>query len=97
MEGWLLAYQLPSGLKPKDRTRFHDAFWGRVTKTWKGLYEFHKAGLMEGIPHRRLIRGVFIVRSADVDRVKDFLREWKAEVHVRRVRLDRGDVARLEG
>lgn len=97
MEGWLVAYQLPSGLKPSDRTRFHDAFWGRTTKTWNGRYEFHKAGIMEEIAHRRLIRGVFLVRSTDVDRVRGFLREWKAEIHVRRVHLERADVATLQG
>lgn len=95
-EGWLVAFQLPGGLSSSDRTRFHDAFWGRTTKTWGGRYEYHRAGLMEAIPHHRLIRGVFVIRQQDRDRVVEFLQGWKAECHVRRVHLDREDLGSLK-
>lgn len=92
----MVAFQLPAGLPSSDRTRFHDAFWGRTTKTWGGRYEFHRAGLMEEVPHHKLIRGVFVVRAQDRHRVVDFLREWKAEVHIRRVHLEREDLGPLK-
>lgn len=95
-EGWIVAFQLPARLRPADRTRFHDAFWGRTTKTWKGRYEYHRAGLMEEVAHHRLIRGVFLIRLKDVGRVRAFLQQWGAEVHIRRVHLERGDLDQLK-
>lgn len=97
MDGWLIAFQLPEGMPATRRVRFQHKFWGRVAKTAKGRYEHHEEGIMEGVPHRRLIRGVIVLRDEDLNRVIAFLRDWKATHHVRKVPLDRDDQKALKG
>lgn len=48
-------------------------------------------GSFDEIPHRRLIRGVVIVRTEDAGRVVELLRELGAEVHARTVTLTGDD------
>ncbi len=95
MDGWIVAFQLPARLSAADRVRFNHALWGRTTSSWGGRYRYRVPGLMQGVPHRRLIRGVFLVGTQDRDRVAGFLREWGADFHVRRVRLEREDLGPL--
>lgn len=55
------------------------------------MYCHHKHGLLEDIPHVKLLREVIIVAEEDAEKVLDFLREYKAEIHVRRIVLTSGD------
>lgn len=97
MEGWIVAFQLPPKASPADRVRFNHEFWGRTTSSWGGKYHYRIPGLMQDVPHRRLVRGVFLLRLEDRDRVTAFLNRWKAEYHVRRVHLEREDLGSLKG
>lgn len=87
---------MPPEASPADRVRFNHEFWGRTTSSWGGKYRYHVPGLMQSIPHRRLIRGVFLVRRRDRDRVVAFLEKRKAELYVRRVHLERDDLGPLK-
>jgi hypothetical protein len=42
---------------------------------------------MEDIPHIRLIRGVIIIRDADLETVLNFLNEYNAEIYTRDIIL----------
>lgn len=92
----MVAFQLPAGMPATRRVRFQQKFWGRTTKTHGGKYQHHEAGLMERVAHRRLVKGVFLLRLADLEPVTEFLREWKAIHHVRRVQLHLGDEDALD-
>lgn len=97
MNGRLIVFQLPSGLPSAQRSKFHQAFWGQTTTSWGGKYSFHRKGLMDDIPYRRFSRGVLVLEPDHADQVTAFLKEWNAEVHVRRLELDETDKAYLTG
>lgn len=58
-----------------------------ITISHDGKYRHHKHGLMEDIPHVRLIRGVIIVAGKDAGKAVVFLKKFNAEIHARRVIL----------
>ncbi len=68
---------------------------GQNTRTHHGRYTYHKRGLLEEIPHIRLIRGVIIARRQDAPRVEAFLKEYGAKYHVRTIELEPSDQKKL--
>lgn len=96
MDGWIIAFSLPSHLTASKKVQFNQKFWGQTTSSWGGRYQYRRKGVMEEIPHRRLVRGVFLVKKEDVEQVKRFLEGWGADFHVREVRLEREDVDLME-
>lgn len=52
---------------------------------------YHKHGLLEGIPHRNLSRGVIILRNENVQIVLDFIRQCSLTLHVREAMLTEDD------
>jgi len=63
--------------------------WETSPHGWR--YRCRRRGLLDEIPHRRLIRRVLVVRTEDAGRVVELLEEMGAEVHARRVELTRED------
>ena len=70
-------------------------FYGQDSTSWKGKYTYHRHGFMEDIPHRKLLRGVIVLRNDDRDRVLDFLGECSLTLHVREVKLTPEDEEKL--
>ncbi len=95
MEVSVVVFRLPTGVPNRELGKFVKKFYGQETSSWGGKYTYRRRGLLDGIPHRKLLRGVVILRQRDLGRVLAFLREWKAEVEVRRVRPTREDLALL--
>jgi len=62
--------------------RFVQKFYGQDATSHGGKYKHHRRGLLEDIPHIRLIRGVVIVREVDLEGVVDFLNQYNAELWV---------------
>jgi len=62
---------------------------GQRTSSHGERYAHRRKGQLKGILHRRLIRGVLIVRTEDGGRAVALLRALGAEVHARRVELTR--------
>ncbi len=50
---------------------------------------------MEDIPHRKLLRGVIILRKEDRDKVLDFLGGYSLTCHVREVKLTSEDEKKI--
>ena len=93
MKGKLIAFRVFRNTDVATTNRFCQKFYGQDTSSHGGKYRHHKKGLLEDIPHVKLIRSVIIVSTRDVDKVIRLLREFNAEVHVREVTLtpeDRG-------
>ncbi len=90
MEGTLIAFRLAT--YDKDRaSELVKRLYGQRTSSHGGKYVYRRKGLLDEIPHVRLIRGVIIVRTEDAGRVSDFLTLCDAEVHTRAVKLSRED------
>jgi len=49
----------------------------------------------DDIPYRKLLRGVIIIKTEDLQTVLDFLGTYQAEVHVRKVTLTKRDEIEL--
>ncbi len=94
MEGTLIAFRLAS----YDRNRASELvkrLYGQRTSSHGGKYVYRRKGLLDGIPHVRLIRGVIIVRTEDAGCVKKLLRTLGADVSDRRVTLTVRDARAL--
>lgn len=95
MKGTLIAFTVPTG---KDKTRssaFAKAFYGQDSSSHKGKYKYHRHGLLDDIPHNKLIRGVIIIQNNDIEKVIDFLKQHSALYHVRAVELTNDDCSAM--
>lgn len=90
MDGALLAFRLAT-YDQDQASELVKRLYGQETSSHGGRYRYRRRGLLDDIPHRRLIRGVLIVRPEDAGRVVALLEEMGAEVHVRRIELTRED------
>lgn len=90
MDGTLLAFRLAE----YDRNRASELvkrLYGQKTSSHGGKYVYRRKGLLDEIPHVRLIRGVILVRREDAAMATKFLEGMGAEVHVRTVAFTAGD------
>lgn len=96
MKGKLIAFRVFRNTDVATTNRFCQKFYGQDTSSHGGKYRYHKKGLLEDIPHVKLIRSVIIVSTRDAKEVIKFLREFNAEVHVRDVILTPEDRKALQ-
>ncbi len=76
---------MPNGLgRASDLVK---RLYGQRTSSHGGMYVVRRKGLLDEIPHLRLIRGVILVRTEDADGVANFLHKMAVETHMRRVML----------
>jgi hypothetical protein len=88
--GTLIAFRL-SRYDKNRASELVKRLYGQRTTSHGGKYEYRRKGLLDDVPHVRLIRGVVIVRAEDAGRVLALLNELGAEVHSRRVELTGND------
>jgi hypothetical protein len=93
--GTILIFRMYAKSNQKVANIFTQKLYGQNTRTHHGKYTYHKRGLLEEIPHIRLIRGVIIVRRQDAPRVEAFLKEYKAEYYIRTIELEPSDQKKL--
>jgi hypothetical protein len=80
-------FKLPPRKKNVELSKFCQRFYGQDTSAGKGKYQYHRHGLLDDIPHRKLLRGVIIIRSSDLEKVLEFLESYDATVHFREIKL----------
>ena len=95
MQGYLIAFRLPKGVKNTIYTKFQKRFYGQETSSHGGKYRYRRSGFLENIPHRKLIRGVIIFKVEDKNKIIDFLREYNAEIHIRKIEFSESDIEAL--
>ena len=86
---------LPSRTPQPWANRFVQKFYGQVAITRGGSYRYRKPGLLDGLPHRKLRRGVVILREQDRAKVEAFLRDWGADFEVRIIQPTPRDASAL--
>ena len=91
MNGTMILFHFPEGTDHGTINKFMQKFYGQDSTSWKGKYVYHRHGILEGIPHRKLLRGVIILRNEDVQMVLDFLGQYSLTLHVREVKLTEDD------
>jgi len=65
MDGLLIAFTVPAGKNKTKSNIFAKKFYGQDSTSHKGKYKYHRHGLLDEIPYRKLIRGVVIVKTED--------------------------------
>ena len=97
MNGTMILFQFPEKTDHNTVNKFMQKFYGQDSSSWNGKYKYHRHGFMEDIPHRKLLRGVVILRGEDVPEVLDFLGKYSVMLHVREIRLTPDDEKILGG
>jgi len=93
MKGTLIAYRTTEKNKASQLSR---ALHGYTDYSNQGAYEYVRRGLLEEIPHVKLMNGVFIVEKETVDTFVALLKKFNAEYHVREVTLTEEDIKELQ-
>jgi hypothetical protein len=96
MIGKIVIYRIYGGTNATERNLFCQHFFGQETSSHQGKYRYRRKGLLDHIPHRKLIRGVLIIPSEYSGEVVEFLDRYNAEVYIRDVVLTSNDVQMLE-
>ena len=91
----ILIFHLPQGMKNSDLGKFVKRFYGQETSAQKGKYRYRRKGLLDHIPHRKLLRGVIIIRESDLGTVMKLLIEWNAVVDQRIIEPTEEDLKML--
>ena len=92
----ILIFHLPQGMKNSDLGKFVKRFYGQETSAQKGKYRYRRKGLLDQIPHRKLLRGVIIIRESDLGTVMKLLIEWNAVVDQRIIEPTEKDLKMLQ-
>ncbi|MGC8496483.1 MAG: hypothetical protein ACP5NL_00555 [Thermoplasmata archaeon] len=96
MEGIIVVFRLPKGTKTNQINQFCKKFYGQNSSSWKGKYHYHRHGLLDDLPHKKLIRGVIIIEEPHLDAVKRFLEEYNATIFTRKIILTEEDKKELK-
>ena len=91
MDGYIIVFNLPPKRRNVEISRFCQKFYGQDTSSWGGKYRYHRHGLLDDIPYRKLSRGVILIYDDDLETVLRFLEKYNAHTHVRKVRLTEDD------
>ncbi len=97
MEVVLLVFRLPPKTPNLTVSKFCQRFYGQSVSSWGGKYRYRRRGLLDDVPHRKLLRGVVIVRRTDLPPLVAMLREFRGSVEVRTIKPTEEDLAILRG
>ena len=86
---------MPAKTPSRTVNTFCKEFYGQDTSSHRGKYRYHRHGLLDDVPHHRIIRQVVIVRTEDANKVVEFLESYGATIHMRVVELTSEDIAML--
>ena len=87
MVGNLIVFRFKEKTEQKLINQFCKKFYGQDTSSHGGKYRYRRHGLLDNIPHIKLMGGVIIVKKEYVEKVIDFLREYDAVYYIREVIL----------
>jgi hypothetical protein len=87
MIGNIIMFHFKEKTEQKSINQFCKKFYGQDTSSHRGKYRYRRQGLLDNIPHIKLIGGVIIVTKDSAESVIDFLRGHEAEFYIRDVIL----------
>jgi len=97
MDGSIIIFRLPPRKKNVELSKFCQRFYGQETSSAKGKYHYHRHGLLDDIPFRKLLRGVIIIDTENLQKIIDFLDDYEAVTHTRQIKLTEEDIKALKG
>ena len=96
MNGTIILFRMPPKTPSNVVNKFCKEFYGQDTSSHRGKYQYRRHGILDDIPHHRIIRQVVIVKTEDAVRVVEFLGKYDALVHTRIVELTDEDLISLK-
>jgi hypothetical protein len=87
MNGKIFVFTIFKNNDRKNIDKFCKKFYGQETSSHGGKYHYRRKGILDDIPHIKLIRGVVMVSNDNAEKVIEFLKEFNAEYYVRDVIL----------
>ncbi len=94
MKAILIAWTMPDTDKTTS-SALAKMLYGQETSSYGRRYVYWRKGFLDGIPYVKLIRGAFIVKMGDSERVIEFLLNQGVKVFLREVDLTERDVSIL--
>ncbi|MDP6155809.1 MAG: hypothetical protein QF682_06690 [Candidatus Thermoplasmatota archaeon] len=96
MKGTIVIFRLPPKTEHKILNKFCQRLYGQNTSSWGGKYRYRRKGILDEIPHRKLLKGVVLLLPKDLERLLSYLEEFNALVYVRKVQLEYEDLTHME-
>ena len=80
MKAKLICYSL-RGLTAAERVAFGRRIYGFKDHSNNNKYSYERAGIMESVPHRKILDCVIIVNDSDAQKIVKTMKSCKATVH----------------
>jgi len=83
--GFIITFTMKSGGGEKrnsEKTKFFKELYG-WTQTIPGKkkeYEYHREGVLDEVPHKKIAQSAFIIPEEDIDKIEDFFEQWQKKV-----------------
>ncbi len=87
MIGNIIVFRFKEKTEQKSINQFCKKFYGQETSSHGGKYHYRRQGLLDNIPHIKLIGGVIIITKDSAGKVIDFLKGYDTEFYIRDVIL----------
>jgi len=81
MRAKLIVYEL-SGLDQYHKVLVNRALFGYLDNSNKGNYQYRRKGILDEIPHLRLLRGAIVVKDIDKGEIISVLKSHKIKPKV---------------
>ncbi len=91
MMGKILVFYFPKKTNQKTLNQFCKKFYGQNTSSHGGKYNYRRKGLLDTIPHIKVMGGVLLASTENADIIIHFLKEYGVELFVRDVTLQLED------
>src|SRR3990172_3607633 len=83
-KGMIITFSIRSGSckTPSEKTKFFKKLygWTQTVPGKKKKYEYHREGVLDEMPHKRISQSAFIIPEEDLKRITQFFDEWQKKV-----------------
>jgi len=83
--GFIITFTMKSGSGEKrnsEKTKFFKKLYG-WTQTIPGKkkeYEYHREGVLDEVPHKKIAQSAFIIPEQDFEKIEEFFEQWQKKV-----------------
>lgn len=82
-KGIIITFNVKSGAgKNSERVKFFKQLygWEQTVPGKKKTYEYHREGVLDEVPHKRIDQSAFIVPENEVEKIMQFFEQWHKKV-----------------
>jgi len=95
--GKLICYNIKaSNISRSDTDRFLRELAGHNDKSNHGKYTYRKRGILDEIPHIKLVRSVIVVSSNKSTQIINLIKKYGINAYIRDILLTEDDINKLK-